>query len=254
MRTPIASDLISRDGTLQRDAGTKNAVIEVHGEASAVLKRPGLIDAMFDFTTPIQGFASLSDITGGTKKKFGSASEIFDDIATLIFTIGGDSYQITDSMPVYSPTKAYATGAFVFITADNAVPGETEPGEMYFAMGDINPSDPRDRPNYLPAISQLPRGAMWSKTPPTADRYQATFAGATGAVCASSLSAAYSAWKAYAYNSPSSNDGSWGGGQGIWRAFAYVSGASVFGSTYVYYQGGNTYQTTQSIGTVGKVN
>ena len=45
MRTPIASDLISRDGTLQRDAGTKNAVIEVQGEASAVLKRPGVLSA-----------------------------------------------------------------------------------------------------------------------------------------------------------------------------------------------------------------
>ena len=200
MRTPIASDLISRDGTLQRDAGTKNAVIEVHGEASAVLKRPGLIDALFDFTTPIQGFASLSDIIGGTKKKFGSASEIFDDISTLIFTIGGDWYQITDSMPIYNSTEAYAIGDLVFITAGNAVPGETEPGEGYFAMGDIDPNNPRHRPNAIGGINES-RGKMWSKTPPTTDRYQGICAGYTGQVCATPDAAGYSAVLAYPYNS-----------------------------------------------------
>jgi hypothetical protein len=222
MRTPIASDLMSRDGTLQKDAGTKNAVIEVQGEESAVLKRPGLIDAMFDFTTPIQGFASLSDIIGGTKKKFGSASEIFDDIATLIFTIGGDSYQITDSMPLYSPTKAYATGAFVFITADNAVPGETEPGEMYFAMGDINPANPRHRPNAAGGINES-RGKMWSKTPPTADRYQGVCSGYAGQVCATPEAAGYSAVLAWPYNSRANRNTSTDG----WGTF---SSATVGGS------------------------
>ena len=43
MRTPIASDLMSRDGTLQKDAGTKNAIIEVAGESSAVRRRPGSV-------------------------------------------------------------------------------------------------------------------------------------------------------------------------------------------------------------------
>lgn len=41
MRLPIAIDLASRDGTTDKDAGCRNAVIEVSGDSSALIKRPG---------------------------------------------------------------------------------------------------------------------------------------------------------------------------------------------------------------------
>lgn len=41
MRLPIAIDMASRDGTTAKDAGCRNSVIEVSGESSALIKRPG---------------------------------------------------------------------------------------------------------------------------------------------------------------------------------------------------------------------
>lgn len=43
MRLLLASDLKSRDGTVKKDAGSKNAIIEIDGESSAVRKRPGTV-------------------------------------------------------------------------------------------------------------------------------------------------------------------------------------------------------------------
>lgn len=43
MHLPIASNLASRDGTLAKDEGGRNVVIETDGEASVCLKRPGAL-------------------------------------------------------------------------------------------------------------------------------------------------------------------------------------------------------------------
>ena len=41
MRLPLASDLISRDGTTAKDARVQNGIIEVDGDSSNILRRPG---------------------------------------------------------------------------------------------------------------------------------------------------------------------------------------------------------------------
>lgn len=70
MRIPIAHDLVSRDGTLGGDAGTKNVIIEVEGEASAIRNRPGAYDLGSAGTGTAQVLAcyngELKSIVGNT--------------------------------------------------------------------------------------------------------------------------------------------------------------------------------------------
>lgn len=111
MRTPIASDLISRDGTLQRDAGTKNAVIEVQGEASAVLKRPGVLSAGPAGT----GIAQLLACYNGELKSI-IGNTLADLIVTTIIS-GGSGLP---SMPATGGWAAPAYGSGKFVTINKA--------------------------------------------------------------------------------------------------------------------------------------
>lgn len=45
MRLPLASELVSRDGTTDRDATLKNGVVELNGDQAITRKRPGMQDA-----------------------------------------------------------------------------------------------------------------------------------------------------------------------------------------------------------------
>lgn len=44
MRIPLATDLATRDGTLEKDAGLVNALVEVRGKETVVKRRPGAYD------------------------------------------------------------------------------------------------------------------------------------------------------------------------------------------------------------------
>jgi hypothetical protein len=55
MRLPLATDLVSRDGTVDQDAIIKNAYVELSGDQSAVFKRPGVNTASVDVTGAGQG-------------------------------------------------------------------------------------------------------------------------------------------------------------------------------------------------------
>ena len=55
MRIPIATDLVSRDGTTAKDARLRNAFVETEGKDSAVFKRPGMSAAFATTTGQAQG-------------------------------------------------------------------------------------------------------------------------------------------------------------------------------------------------------
>ena len=45
MRLPLVSELVSRDGTTDRDATLKNGLVEINGDQAVTRKRPGMQDA-----------------------------------------------------------------------------------------------------------------------------------------------------------------------------------------------------------------
>lgn len=62
MRLPLASDLISRDGTTDQDAIVQNAYVELSGDQSAVFKRPAVNTASVDVTGDAQGGIANNDL------------------------------------------------------------------------------------------------------------------------------------------------------------------------------------------------
>lgn len=107
MRTPIASDLMSRDGTLQKDAGTKNAIIEVAGESSAVRRRPGSVS----LGAAGSGVGQLLACYNGELKSI-IGNTLADLIVTTIIS-GGNGLP---SMPAGGGWAAPAYGAGKFVT------------------------------------------------------------------------------------------------------------------------------------------
>ena len=45
MRLPLVSELVSRDGTTDRDATLKNGLVEINGDQAVTRKRLGMQDA-----------------------------------------------------------------------------------------------------------------------------------------------------------------------------------------------------------------
>lgn len=111
MRLPIASDLVSRDGTLDKDAGTKNAIIEVEGEASAIRNRPGTIDLGSAGTGTAQLLAcynnSIKSIIGNT-------------LADLsVSTDADNSHALPTTVAENWQSLAYGGGRFLAKNYDN---------------------------------------------------------------------------------------------------------------------------------------
>lgn len=133
MRLPLASDLVSRDGTVQRDAGTKNAVIEVRGESSAVLKRPGTLSA----GSAGSGVGQLLACYNGELK-----SIIGNTLADLIVTTLVDNP--INSMPVATNTgwikPTFGDGVFLTIERQTGAVATSADGVSWSIVAVIDTS------------------------------------------------------------------------------------------------------------------
>ena len=85
MRLPLASDLISRDGTLDQDAKLKNAYAEVEGDQSAAFKRPAVSTALATASGTAQGGIANNSlayvINGDSLRSYNSAGTLQETIA-----------------------------------------------------------------------------------------------------------------------------------------------------------------------------
>ena len=214
MRLTLSNTLRTRPGDYLKDARLVNAYPDIKNEEATARKRPGCNPAGFDFTTPPQGFSSIADLM--TDLPYGA----WGDISGLLFTIGNDSYSITDIHPKYNPAKTYAAGDMVIITSSTAVLGETEAGEIFYADMPINPADPRHRPNYNFNDVRYPtRGKGWSKIKPSGGYHYATFDGYSSGTCGSMEGAGFSAWCKIPNGSPATAVA------GSWCAFDHIEQA-----------------------------
>lgn len=190
MRLPLANTLKTRSGDHSKDARNVNAYPDVKEGQAIVRKRPGCVKTGFDFTTPLQGFSSIADLL--QYMEYGE----YSNINNVMFSLYGDYYYLIDIyVPEYQPDANYVLGDRVYINKTNYVFGETEEGEIWYAMMPIDSADQRLRPNYNFNDYRYPsRGMAWSKTPPTGTTHTATYAGADSGICGSREAAGYAAW------------------------------------------------------------
>lgn len=96
MRLKLASDLENRDGTVSKDAGLNNAMVEKEGEwSSSVIKRPGssslgsvgsgsaqMLSSLEDTVTAVLGndFKTITVSTSATVDASTSMNPIFPDL------------------------------------------------------------------------------------------------------------------------------------------------------------------------------
>lgn len=243
MRLPLANTLKTRSGDHLKDARNVNGYPDIKEGQAIVRKRPGCVKTGFDFTTPLQGFSSIADLLqymqyGSSGGSYGD----YGDISTLMFSIYGDYYYIYDIyVPEYNPTAHYAVGDMVFINKTNYVFGETEEGEIWYALGDIDPNDERLRPNFKPIDPRQPRGFAWSKTKPGSSRYLGSIGGYGGIPAATINAAGYFAWTNYPYSSYANRTLDYGS----WMAFAYANSVGYTPPHGIWCVG---YQNNESLG------
>lgn len=89
MRLPLANTLKTRSGDHLKDARNVNGYPDIKEGQAIVRKRPGCNPTTFNFTTPLQGFSSIADLT--TYLQYGS----YGDISTLMFSVSNDNYNFT---------------------------------------------------------------------------------------------------------------------------------------------------------------
>lgn len=88
MRLPLASLLESRDGTLDKDANLKNAIMEVVDGEVIVSKRPGLTTLFDEFLTPAQGIFNWEPSVPGDPPQL---AVVADDVLNIV-PFGGTAW------------------------------------------------------------------------------------------------------------------------------------------------------------------
>ena len=85
MRLPLSTDLTSRDGSVAKDAGLKNAFVEIEGQDSAVFKRPAMNTAFCTASGQGQGGIANNSlvfmINADTVHSYNSSGTLIQTIA-----------------------------------------------------------------------------------------------------------------------------------------------------------------------------
>lgn len=190
MRLKLTAPLRSRDGTLAKGAGMKNALAELHGDKVKLIKRPGLALGSETVTggTP-QGMIELNGVAYSVvqdsiwRLEPGASSPIPGGSfgATGAWNLAGSAYSGN-----WSEGGSYAIGDSVAFWNPPA-----ERWDAYFANAFKPPVSPvfDNTGGYIGNVPQLKGSWFWSPNPPGTARFRASRGAYTSPFCASAEAA-----------------------------------------------------------------